>query len=100
MLDITVDPCTFCYQSGEVVAPLVSLRMEFDFLPGRGTLHDGLLVQADRIFACATHLDSIVRIAKIALDNALERVRAGLAARDRGTLSDKSQDTIARRHAR
>lgn len=88
MLDTIVDPCTFCYQSGEVVAPIVSLRMEFDFLPGRATLHDGSLVQADRIYACETHLESIVRVAKVALDNALERVRDSLAAHNDGISSE------------
>jgi hypothetical protein len=78
MAALVGDVCSFCRAEGRVCLALASLRIELHFLPGRWVTHDGQLVSEEPVFACEEHLDSLARVGRIAIENAVGRVRAGL----------------------
>lgn len=81
-LESVRDACTFCQHDGHVNAAIVSLRIDFELLPGTWIDHDGLLLQQTPVFACGRHVDSAAKVARLAIEGAVQRVKQVLEAGD------------------
>lgn len=67
------DVCTICAKEGRVVEAVVTIRVEYTLLPGRGITHDGLLMQNEALHSCTGHVPNVANIAKLAINSATRR---------------------------
>jgi hypothetical protein len=72
----------FCQHDGQATAAIVSLRIDFELLPGRWIDHDGLLLQDAPVFVCASHVDNAAKVARVAIEGALQRMKRALEMDD------------------